>query len=464
DAGPTILTAPFLVDELFALAGRATADHLRIVPCRPYYRIQFTDGSVFDYTGDPAEIEAEIRRFNPADVPGYRRFARQSEDIFRRAFLDLADQPFSRLGDMLRIAPDLMRLRADRSVHTLVVRHLRDERLRQVFSFHPLLIGGNPFQSSSIYSMIHFLERRWGVHFVMGGTGALVQALVGLFQSMGGVLRLNSRVEEIVCRAPDADAARDPRPPHLLPEDPDDFRPTVTGVRLASGEFLPARVVVSNGDVANTCRKLLAPRWRRKWTDRRIERMRYSMGLFVIYFGTRRTYPNLAHHTIVLGPRYRGLLDDIFRHQVLAPDFSLYLHAPTRTDPSLAPPGHECFYVLSPVPNLQGDIDWERERERYADALLASLEIPSLCPDLRRNIVTRRILTPVEFEADYDAYAGSAFQFEPLLTQSAWFRPHNVNEDVRGLYLVGAGTHPGAGVPGVLSSAKVLDRVIPAAG
>jgi phytoene desaturase len=438
DAGPTILTAPFLIDELFALAGKRTADYVRIVPCHPFYRILFHDGRSFEYTGDEEEIIAQIRHFNPGDVEGYKRFVERSHAIFDRAFTDLADQPFSNVWDMVKIAPDLVRLQAYRSVYQLTSKYIKDPMLRQVFSFHPLLIGGNPFQSSSIYSMIHYLERKWGVHFAMGGTGAVIDALLKLFAEMGGRLHLNSRVSEIVVKD---GAAR--------------------GVRLEDGRRFDARVVVSNGDVANTCRKLIAPAHRRRWTNARLERMRYSMGLFVVYFGTDRQYPHLAHHTIILTRRYKELLQDIFQHKLLAEDFSLYLHAPTRTDPSLAPPGGECFYVLSPVPNLQGEIDWEEVKNRYADAILASLELPELCPRLHSHIVTRRILTPLDFETQLDAYAGSAFQFEPILTQSAWFRPHNENEDVRGLYFVGAGTHPGAGVPGVLSSAKVLDRIIP---
>ena len=437
DAGPTIITAPFLIDELFALGGRSKEDYgLRIVPCDPYYRIVFDDGRVFDYNGDEQHLRNEIRRFNPADEASYDAFVAHSRAIFDRAFTDLADQPFSSITDMLRIAPDLARLRADRSVHGMVSKFFTDPALRVVFSFHPLLIGGNPFQSSSIYGMIHYLEREWGVHYAMGGTGAVVQALVRLFEDMGGRLRLNCRVEEIEVE-----------------------RRQVSGVRLASGERLQAGTVVANSDVANTYRKLIRPEHRRKWTDRKLERMSYSMGLFVLYFGTDRLYPELAHHTIVLGPRYKGLLDDIFRHKVLAEDFSLYLHAPTRTDPAMAPDGCESFYVLSPVPNLEGGVDWESQRESYADRILESLE--KLAPDLRRHVVTRRIMTPVEFVTELDAYAGSAFQFEPILTQSAWFRPHNVSEDVEGLYFAGAGTHPGAGLPGVLSSAKLLDRVIP---
>ena len=440
DAGPTIITAPFLLEELFALNGERMEDHVRIVECRPYYRIVFHDGRSFEYTGDEAEILAEIDKFHPPDKAAYHGFVARSRAIFDRAFTDLADRPFSSLWDMAKIAPDLARLRADQSVYRLTSGFFQDPALRQVFSFHPLLIGGNPFQSSSIYSMIHYLERKWGVHSALGGTGAIVRALIGLFERMGGRLHLDCRAEEITV------------------EDHE-----VTGVRVADGRHFPARVVVSNGDVANTYRKLVAPRWRHKWTDRRLKKMRYSMGLFVLYFGTNRTYEHLAHHTIVLGPRYEELLADIFKRKHLAEDFSLYLHAPTRTDPSLAPPGCECFYVLSPVPNLLGGQDWESIKERYADAILASLEIPSLCPDLRKHIVTKRIMTPLDFERDLDAWAGSAFQFEPILTQSAWFRPHNASEDVRGLYFAGAGTHPGAGVPGVLSSAKVLDRVVPAA-
>lgn len=463
DAGPTILTAPFLIDELFELAGKRASDYVHIVPCDPFYRIQFDDGSVFNYTGDAAQQEEEVRKFCPADVSGYRRFAEHSDRILKRAFIELADQPFSNVSDMIRVAPDLIRLRADRSVYPMVARHLTDDRLRQVFSFHPLLVGGNPFDTSSIYSMIHSLERRWGVHFALGGTGALVAALVRLFEELGGQIRYRSRVEEILCTSAERPLAPDMC--RTLGIDPEQQsspqKPVAVGVRLESGEILPARIVVTNGDVANTYMKQVHPTYRRKWTDSRLKRMRYSMGLFVMYFGTNRTYPNLAHHTIVLGPRYRELLKDIFHRKVLAEDFSLYLHAPTRTDPSLAPPGHECFYVLSPVPNLAGAVDWPSVRERYAEAILQSLEIPSLCPEVRKHIVTRRILTPVEFESDYGAYLGSAFQFEPVLTQSAWFRPHNVSEDVQGLYFVGAGTHPGAGVPGVLSSAKVLDRVIP---
>jgi len=439
DAGPTIITAPFLIDELFALAGKQTEDYVRIVPVTPFYRIIFHDGQVFDYTGDEAHIIGEIRKFAPDDVPGYLKFVAQSQAIFDRAFIDLADKPFSSFTDMLRVAPDLVRLRSHESVFQLVSRYVKHPLLRQVFSFHPLLVGGNPFQSSSIYAMIHYLERKWGVHFAMGGTGALVQGLLRLFTEMGGKLRLNTRVEEVMIE-----------------------NGAATGLRLDSGETLSASVIVSNADVANFYKKAVPAAARKKWTDRRLDRMRYSMSLFLIYFGTDRTYPDLAHHSIVLTERYRELLEDIFQKKILADDFSLYLHAPTRTDPSLAPPGCECFYVLSPVPNLGGEVDWNAVKELYAEAILESLE--KICPDLRRHIISKLIWTPLDFETQLDAHLGSAFQFEPILTQSAWFRPHNVSEDVKNFYLVGAGTHPGAGLPGVLSSAKLLERVLPQMG
>ena len=436
DAGPTIITAPFLIDELFELAGKRTADYVSIVPVTPYYRIIFHDNRQFDYTGNEDEIIAQIRKFNPDDVAGYLEFVKKSRAIFERAFIDLADRPFSSVADMIRVAPDLIRLRSHESVYRLVSRYVKHPLLRQVFSFHPLLVGGNPFQSSSIYAMIHYLERKWGVHFAMGGTGALVQALLRLFTEMGGALRLNCRVEKLLVE-----------------------NGTARGVQLSSGEKLPAEIVVSNADVANFYRKAVPAAQRKTWTDARLDRMRYSMGLFLIYFGTDRTYPDLAHHSIVLTERYEKLLEDIFQRKILAADFSLYLHAPTRTDPSLAPPGCECFYVLSPVPNLAGKIDWPQVKERYADAILASLE--KLCPDLRQHIISKLIWTPQDFETQLDAHLGSAFQFEPILTQSAWFRPHNVSEDIRNFFLVGAGTHPGAGLPGVLSSAKLLERVLP---
>jgi len=441
DAGPTIITVPFILDDLAKAAGKDIGDYVTIVPCDPFYRIYFDDGSVFDYRGDQDRLEAEIARFRPEDVEGYRRFKEYSERVFDRAFTDLADHSFDRFVEMVKVAPDLLRLRAEQSVFRRVSSFIKHPKLRQVFSFEPLLIGGNPLRASSIYSMIHYLEKTWGVHFAMGGTGALVRGLVKLFEDIGGRIELNARAEEIRVE-----------------------NGAVAGVRLADGRDFPADIVISNGDVANTYRKLVRPEHRRKWTDRRLEKMKYAMSLFVVYFGTDRTYEHLPHHSIILGPRYEGLLKDIFNRKIVAEDFSLYLHAPTRTDPSLAPPGCECFYVLSPVPNLRGGQDWDAIKEEYADRIFASLEKDHLVPDLRKHLKSKLIFTPKDFETTLDAYAGSAFQFEPTLTQSAWFRPHNKSEDVRNLYFVGAGTHPGAGLPGVISSARVLDHHIPDLG
>ncbi|GJD48074.1 Phytoene desaturase (neurosporene-forming) [Methylobacterium crusticola] len=437
DAGPTIVTAPFLFEELWALCGRSLADDVTLVPMRPFYRIRFEDGTTFAMSGDEAEMRAEVARLSPADLDGYARFMAASQEICRIGFERLGHVPFGSLGDMLRIAPDLLRLGGHRSLYGLVARYLRDERLRTVFSFHPLLIGGSPFRASAIYGLIAHLERRWGVHFALGGTGRLVSGLVGLIEGQGGRVRLGAEVARIAV------------------EDG-----TARGVVLADGERIAADVVVSNADSAWTYRHLLPPEARRRWSDRRLARAHSSMGLFVWYFGTRRTYPDVAHHTILLGPRYRALLHDIFARKVLADDFSLYLHRPTATDPGLAPPGHDAFYVLAPVPNLDGGQDWAALAEPYRRRIAGHLEA-TLLPGLSDALVTSRVTTPQDFRDDFLAYRGSGFGLEPILTQSAWFRPHNRSEDVRHLYLVGAGTHPGAGLPGVLSSSRILDRVVP---
>ena len=437
DTGPTIITAPFLFEELWRLCGRRLADDVELRPVSPFYRIRFDDGAIFDCSGDADAMRAEVAKFCPADVAGYERFMRLSETVCRIGFEELGHVPFGSLRDMARVVPNLLRLESYRSVYGLVAKYIRDPRLRVVFSFHPLLIGGNPSSASGIYCLIPFLERRWGVHFAIGGTGRLVQGLVGLIEGQGGTLRYGMEVAEITVQ-----------------------KGTATGVRLTSGETIPADIVVSNSDSAWTYRKLLAPEHRRRWTDRRLDRARYSMGLFVWYFGTCRRYEGVAHHTILLGPRYLELLADIFQRKVLAEDFSLYLHRPTATDPSLAPPGCDAFYVLSPVPNLDSPIDWQQKAETYRQALARHLG-KTMLPDLERSIVTSRLLTPQDFQDRLSSYRGAAFGLEPTLRQSAWFRPHNRSEDVERLYLVGAGTHPGAGVPGVLSSARVLDTVVP---
>ena len=437
DAGPTIVTAPFLFEELWRLCGRRMADDVELRPVLPFYRIRFDDGTTFDYTGDPAAMRAEVARLSPADVDGYERFMRTSEAIFKVGFERLGHVPFGSWTDMAKIAPELVRLQSFRTVHGLVARHVRDPRLRTVLSFHPLLIGGNPFSATSIYALIAFLERRWGVHFVMGGTGRLVQGLVKLIEGQGGQVLCGQEVSAIKVEGGKA-----------------------TGVRLASGEHVQADIIVSNADSAWTYRYLIPPEARRRWTDRRIERARYSMSLFVWYFGTRRRYPEVAHHTILLGPRYRELLRDIFERKVLPADFSLYLHRPTATDPSLAPEGCDAFYVLSPVPHLESGTRWAEMAEPYRRSVASYLS-RTLLPGLEDEVVTSRMLTPQDFQDRLLSFRGAGFGLEPVLAQSAWFRPHNRSEEVDRLYLVGAGTHPGAGLPGVLSSARVLDTVVP---
>ena len=437
DGGPTIVTAPFLFEELWELCGKRLQDDVELRPINPFYRIRFDNGEVFDYTGDADAMRAEIAKFRPADVAGYDLFMRASEEIYRVGFEQLGDVPFTSWTDMARLVPQLLRLGSLRSVHGMISRYIKDERLRTVLSFHPLLVGGNPFAASSIYSLICFLERKWGVHFAMGGTGSLVRGLAGLIAGQGGRIRCDAEVTEILVR-----------------------NGAASGVRLAGGEVLHADIVVSNACSAFTYKNLLPARYRKRWTDRRIERGRYSMSLFVWYFGTDRRYEDVAHHTILLGPRYRELLQDIFQNHRLADDFSLYLHRPTATDTSLAPAGCDTFYVLSPVPHLDSGTDWQAAAEPYRQKIMRALSA-SILPGLEDHVVSSLMLTPQDFSDRLLSYRGAAFGLEPLLTQSAWFRPHNQSEEVEHLYLVGAGTHPGAGLPGVLSSARVLDKVVP---
>lgn len=444
DGGPTVITAPWMIRELFELAGRKPEDYVTMVPVDPFYRIFFHDGAHFDYTGEHDAMIAAIRRFSQYpehDVAGYERFIRMAEKIFDKGFAELAHTPFLKVTDMLKIVPDLARLQSYRMVYGFVSQYIRDERLRQVLTFHPLLVGGNPFQTTSIYTLIHHLEREWGVWFAMGGTGAVVNALVRLFGELGGILMLGTEADEILVEHGRA-----------------------TGVRLMDGRTLTADIVVCNAEVAGAYQQLLQSGVRRKYTDRRLAKMRYSMSLMVIYFGTDRLYrenreATLAHHNIILGPRYKELLHEIFNDKTLADDFSLYLHMPTLTDPSLAPDGCEAFYVLAPVPHLGGDIDWDVTAGPYRDRIMSFLEEHYL-PDLSRHIVAEHVIDPRHFRDDLNSYLGSAFSVEPILSQSAWFRPHNRSEEVPNLYFVGAGTHPGAGMPGVLSSARIADDLI----
>jgi phytoene desaturase len=403
----------------------------------PFYRIRFDDGTVMSCSADLDTTRAEVARIAPEDLPGFERFMRDSEAIYRVAFGELADKSFHRFGALLRAAPDMIRLQGYRTVFGKVGDYFRNEKLRIAFSFHPLLIGGNPMTTTAYYCLIAHLERMHGVHYAMGGMGALVNGIAGLVEGVGGHIRCNAEVAEILVESGRA-----------------------AGVRLANGERIRADIVVSNADVGWTYSKLLAAHPRRRWTDRKVARARYSMSLFVWYFGTNRRFDDVYHHTMVLGPRYEGLLKDIFSRKRLSDDFSLYLHRPTMTDPSLAPPGCDAFYVLSPVPHLGSGTDWSKRAESYRAAIERRLE-ETVMPGLGASIVTSRVMTPQDFQDRLLSVNGAAFSLEPQLFQSAWFRPHNVSEEVDGLYLVGAGTHPGAGVPGVVSSARILDQLVP---
>jgi len=437
DAGPTLVTAPFLFEELWTMCGRRMADDIDLRPLSPFYRIRFHDGEVFDYYGDPDRMRAEVARLSPEDVKGYERFMKESEAFYQVGFEQLGDVPFHSIRDTAWAIPSLVRMGGYRSVYSLVAKRIRDPRLRFVFSFHPLFIGGNPFRVTSIYALISYLERRFGVFFPMGGTGELVKGLVGLIKHQGNSIRYGAEVAEVLTR----DGA-------------------VRGVRLADGEEIAADIVVSNADSAWLYRHMVPAQARKTWTDRRIEGMRYSMSVFMWYFGTRRRYEGVDHHTILLGPRYREHIQDIFDRKILPPDFSVYLHRPTATDPSMAPEGCDTFYVLSAVPNLGSQTDWAQVTECYRQTIARFLS-DTLLPDLENQVISSRILTPVDFEKRLLSFRGAAFGMEPTLTQTAWFRPRNQSEDIKGLYLVGAGTHPGAGMPGVLSSARILDRIVP---
>ncbi len=473
DMGPTVITVPHFIEELFALerdcadltspdfpaaivdeskritsgvsGGPHTSRYVKIVPILPFYRIYFDDGSYFDYDGDPDHTREQIQALGePGDLEGYAQFEKAARAIFERGFLELGYTHFGTMGDMLKVAPDLLRLDAVRNLFRFSSRYFKSDKLRQVFSFETLLVGGNPLSVPAIYAMIHFVEKTWGIHFAMGGTGALVQGFVKKFQDLGGTVLYNAPVIQINVRRQGK-------------------QKLATGVTLADGRVLGADLVVSNADWANTYRQMIDPQYRFWNSNLRVKLTQQSMSLFVIYFGFRANgeeEEKLRHHTIILGPRYEELLRDIFGRKVLAKDFSQYLHLPTLTDPSLAPPGHHAAYTLLPVPHNGSGLDWSQVGDRLVDTVFTFLEERGYLPNLRQRLVCHSYITPDYFEEHLSSYLGNAFGPEPLLVQSAFFRPHNRSEDIANLYLVGAGTQPGAGTPSVMMSAKMAARLV----
>lgn len=439
DAGPTVITAPHTLTDLFELSGRKLEDYIGLKEVQPMYRLIWSDGDRFDYVRDEATMVKQIAERSKSDAEGYQKFFKYAEEVFAKGYTELADRPFRRFSDMVAVSPSLIRLRADRSVYKTVSKYVKDDHLRQALSFHSLLVGGNPFQTSSIYTLIHYLEREWGVFFPEGGTHALVRSLVKLFEELGGELRLSTPVKSVD-----------------LIKNGNSTMHRVTDDKGGEQDF---DFVVSNADVHHTYKKIYASSKVAKKRAKKLEKMDWSMSLFVLYFGTDIAYDDVAHHTILFGPRYKGLLDEIFKGNGLPEDFSLYLHVPTVTDKSLAPEGCSSAYVLAPVPHLgRADVDWDEIAEEYGDRIIEALEVEM--PDLRNHIVTRRHITPKTFEKELAAFKGSAFSVAPKLTQSAYFRPSNEDSGIPGLYLVGAGTHPGAGLPGVLNSAKATVDLI----
>jgi phytoene desaturase len=436
DLGPTVITAPFLLEELFALFGEHLTDHITLVPLKPWYRFRFSDGETFDYGGTLEDTLAEIARIEPRDCDGYLGLLAHSKRIFDVGFTELSAVPFDRFLTMILQIPRLLRLRCYESVWGLVSRYLSHPKLRQAFSIQPLLVGGNPFNTTSIYGLIHFLERAHGVHFAMGGTAAITRALGDLMVRQGIDILLNTTVNAITIK-----------------------NGVATGLTLTDGRSLAADLIVSNGDPAHLYGAMIETSEQATSTRLKLAAAHFSMGLFVLYFGTTQTYPDVAHHTIWMGRRHRDLLKDIFDRKVLSDDFSLYIHRPTATDSSFAPPGCDSFYVLCPAPNLQGQIDWTVEGPRLKDRIVAALDA-TILPNLSSTITSDFFMTPKDFEYNYLSAHGAGFSIAPLFRQSAWFRFHNRAEGIKNLYLVGAGTHPGAGLPGVLCSAKVVDALI----
>jgi len=442
DLGPTIVTVPQGLRDLWAVCGRDFDRDVDLRPMDPFYRIEWPDGSHFTARQDEAAMRAEVARLSPGDLAGYDRFLRDSQARYQFGYEDLGRRPMNRLLDLVKVLPQFAWFRADRSVHAHVARRVKDPRMRFAMSFHPLFIGGDPFHVTSIYILVNHLEKAFGVHYAMGGVAAIAAAMGRVVQDQGGEVMLGAEVDEVLVQGGRA-----------------------RGVRLLDGREIAADIVVSNADAGHTYDRLLRNQPRRRWTPRKLGRARWSMGLFVWYFGTRGTrnlWPEVGHHTIAVGPRYKDHIRDIFIRGRLADDMSLYIHRPTVTDPSAAPEGDDTFYVLSPVPHLGHDngVDWATGAEPYRQKMQAMLE-DRLLPGLSKHLTESLVFTPETFRDRYLTPYGSGFSIEPRILQSAWFRPHNVSEELPGLYLVGAGTHPGAGLPGVVASAEVLGKLVP---
>ena len=442
DLGPTIVTVPQQLRELWAACGRDFDRDIRLVPMDPFYEIRWQDGVRFAASQDEAAMREQIMRIRPSDLPGYEKFLKDSEERYSFGYEDLGRRPMHQLWELIKALPRFGMLRADRSVYDHAARRVRDPHLRFALSFHPLFIGGDPFNVTSMYILVSYLEKAFGVHYAMGGVQAITDAMARVIAEQGGEVLMNAEVDEILVR-----------------------KGRAAGVRLTDGQEIAASVVVSNADAGHTYDRLLRNRPRKRWTPRRLARSRWSMGLFVWYFGTKGTrdkWRDVGHHTIVVGPRYRGHLRDIFINGKLSEDMSLYLHRPSATDPSCAPDGGDTFYALSPVPHLGIDTktDWAAEAEPYRQKVLKVLEERAL-PGLSEHVTESLVFTPETFRDRYLSPFGSGFSIEPRILQSAWFRPHNVSEEVPGLYLTGAGTHPGAGVPGVIGTAEVVGQLVP---
>ncbi|MBP8006636.1 MAG: phytoene desaturase [Acinetobacter sp.] len=437
DAGPTVITAPFLLEELFSLYQEKLSDHINLVPLTPWYRFYFSDKTTFDYGGSLEDTLSEIDKFEPRDKAGYLRLLNHSKNIFDIAFTKLSAIPFHQFFLMITLIPKLIVLRSYESVWGMVSRHLINPKLRQAFSIQPLLVGGNPFSTTSIYGLIHYLERAYGVFFAMGGTGAIVGALKSLMERNNIEIILNTTVKKLVVN---------------------DGK--VSGLILEDGSQIDADLIVSNADATYLHQNMIDQDKVALSSKLKLKLAHYSMGLFVIYFGTTKQYPSVVHHTIWLGKTYKELLSNIFDKKILSDDFSLYIHRPTATDESFAPKGCDSFYVLCPVPNLKAEIDWSTEGNILKDKIIAALD-QTILPDLKKHITSDFFMTPSDFKTDYLSTHGAGFSIAPLFRQSAWFRFHNKAEGIQNLYLTGAGTHPGAGLPGVLCSAKVIDQLIP---